>query len=393
MTWLPVISLIITVHELGHFWMARAFGIAVERFSLGFGRAIVSWRDKAGIEWRIGWIPMGGYVRFAGDDNAASVPDETDLKALKAEIIATEGPGAELRYFAFKPVWQRALVAAAGPCANFILAIAIFAVLLGSLGEYVTMPKVDQVVPGSAAERAGFKAGDLILQANAHRIDSFEDLASYVMVRGDAPIAFTVERGGQRLQLTATPAERLETKGINAGRHVGSLGVVAPHSRDAYRHLTYGPAAAVAGGVHETWDIVSTTSYYIGRLVTGQVSADQLGGPLRTAQLSGAVATAAAHSERDLPTKAFAVLVGLAQLAAFISVSIGFVNLLPIPVLDGGHLVFYAYEAVARRPLAEPVQTASYRVGLALLLGLMLFATTNDLHHSSVFQFLGGLFS
>jgi regulator of sigma E protease len=393
LTWLPLISVIVTVHELGHFWVARAFGIAIDRFSLGFGRALVSWRDGKGTEWRIGWIPLGGYVRFAGDENAASVPDEQDLKALRAEIIAAEGPGAELRYFAFKPVWQRACVAAAGPFANFILSIALFAVLLGTLGEYVTTPKIGEVVAGSAADKAGFRAGDLVIQAGSHRIASFEDLANYVSVRARATIPFVVERNGQRVELTATPTERVDSDRINGQRRVGSLGVRPELKASNFKHLRYNPLEAVAGGVRETWDILSTTAYYIGRMASGQVSADQLGGPLRTAQLSGAVATAAANSVPDLPTKALAVLVGLAQLAAFISVSIGFVNLLPIPVLDGGHLLFYAYEAVARRPLAESVQTASYRVGLALLLGLMLFATTNDLHHSSVFHFLGGLFS
>ena len=393
LTWAPVISLIITVHELGHFWVARALGIAIDRFSLGFGRAILSWRDKAGIEWRIGWIPLGGYVKFAGDENVASVPDEQDLKALRAEIIAAEGPGSELKYFAFKPVWQRALVAAAGPVANFVLSVTIFAALLATLGETVIVPRIGGVVPGSAASKAGFMAGDLIVQADAHRIGSFEDLANYVSVRGGAPIDFIVERGGKRLSLTATPTERLETTGINAGRHAGSLGVESLGTRASLKHITYTPIEAVAGGVNQTWEIVSTTTYYIGRLVTGHVSADQLGGPLRVAQLSGASATAAARSVPDLPTKVLAVFVNLIQLAGFVSVSIGFVNLLPIPVLDGGHLLFYAYEAIARRPLAEAVQMASYRVGLALLLGLMLFATTNDLLHSSVFHFLGGLFS
>ncbi len=393
LTWLPMISLIITVHELGHFWVARAFGIAIDRFSLGFGRAILSWRDKAGTEWRIGWIPLGGYVRFAGDENAASVPDQKDLEALRAEIVAAEGPGAELRYFAFKPVWQRACVAAAGPVANFVLAVALFAILLGTLGQYVTLPKIGEVIPGSAAQKAGFQAGDLVVQAGAHRITSFEDLANYVAVRARAPIPFVVERAGQRVELLATPTERTDSDRINGERRVGSLGVRPEVKAANFRHIRYGPVEAVAGGVRESWTILSTTAYYIGRMATGQVSADQLGGPLRTAQLSGAVATAAVQGVRDLPTKALYVLISLTQLAAFISVSIGFVNLLPIPVLDGGHLLFYAYEAIARRPLAEAVQTASYRVGLALLLGLMLFATTNDLHHSSVFRFLGGLFS
>ncbi|HEY2660709.1 MAG TPA: M50 family metallopeptidase [Caulobacteraceae bacterium] len=392
-TWLPVISLIITVHELGHFWVARAFGIAIDRFSLGFGHAILSWRDKAGTEWRIGWLPLGGYVRFAGDANAASVPDQQDLDAMRAEIVAAEGPGAEMKYFAFKPVWQRACVAAAGPFANFLLAVVLFAIVLGTLGEYVTAPRIGSVVTGSVAEKAGFQAGDTIVRADDHRIASFEALMQYVSVRAHAPIVFIVERSGQQVKLLATPGERIDSDPINGKHRVGALGLRPELKPSDFNHIRYNPMQAVAGGVRESWDILSTTAYYIGRMVTGQVSADQLGGPLRTAQLSGAVATAAVNSVSDLPTKMLNVLVGLTQLAGIISVSIGFVNLLPIPVLDGGHLLFYAYEAIARRPLAEPVQAASYRVGLALLLGLMLFATFNDLQRSSVFHFLGGLFS
>lgn len=393
LTWLPMITLIITVHELGHFWVARAFGIAIDRFSLGFGRAILSWKDSQGTEWRIGWIPLGGYVKFAGDENVASVPDEQDLEAMRAEIIAREGAGAEKRYFAFKPVWQRACVAAAGPFANFLLSIVLFALILGTLGQVVAPARVDSVDPKGAAAKAGFQAGDVIVAAGGHRIRGFEDLSGYVAVRAGAPIVFGVERGGKRLDLLATPGERVDVDPIMGRRKVGSLGVRAQLKASDFKVIRYNPLEAVAGGAGETWDILSTTAYYIGRMVTGQVSADQLGGPIRTAQLSGAVASAAAHGETDLPTKMRAVLIGLTQLAGFISVSIGFVNLLPIPVLDGGHLLFYAYEAIARRPLAEAVQTASYRVGLALLLGLMLFATTNDLQHSSVFHFLGGLFS
>jgi regulator of sigma E protease len=392
-TWLPVISLIITVHELGHFWVARACGIAIERFSLGFGRALVSWRDRAGTEWRIAWIPLGGYVRFAGDENAASVPDLARLAELRQEIIAAEGPGAERKYFAFKPVWQRACVVAAGPLANFALSILIFAVLLGVFGQRIAPARIGALVAGSPAVRAGFLPGDRVVEAGDRRIDSFDDLLGYVAVRAGVTTTFIVERGGRPVRLMATLGERVDHDPIMGDRKLGSLGVEAKFSAQDYTHRTYGPVQALAGGVRETWDIVSTTVYYIGRLVTGQVSGDQLGGPLRTAQLSAAVATAAAHSAPDLPTQALHVLIGLVQLAAFISVGIGFMNLLPIPVLDGGHLVFYLYEAIARRPLGAAIQGASYRVGLALLLGLMLFATSNDLQHSNVFHFLGGLFS
>jgi regulator of sigma E protease len=392
-TWLPMVTLIITIHELGHYSVARACGVAVERFSLGFGPTLVSWRARSGTEWRIGWILLGGYVRFAGDANAASVPDASDLESLRAQIVEAEGPGEERKYFAFKPVWQRALVVAAGPMANFVLAIVLFAILLGAFGEMVQPARVDGFKAPSVAAQAGFRPGDVIVQAGTQPIASFDDLVQYVAYRAHVPTVFEVERAGRRVEIPVTIGERTDNDPI-MGRHaVGSLGIVARPTPADYHHVTYDPLQALGGGVRKSWDILSTTVYYLGRMITGQVSANQIGGPLRTMQLSGNVATAMAHDVTDPRMKAFAVVIGLAQLAAFISVSLGFLNLLPIPVLDGGHLLFYAYEAVARRPVAAGVQAVGYRVGLALLLGLMLFATTNDLQRTHVFHFLGGPFS
>ncbi len=385
-TWLPMISAIVTIHELGHFSVARAFGVAIDRFSIGFGATLFSRRDRHGTEWRIGWLPLGGYVRFAGDDNAASVPDQSDLSALRRAIVQRDGPGAERRYFAFKPVWQRALIVAAGPVANFILAIALFAALSLSFGELVYSSKVGEVKAGSAAEAAGFHPGDVVLSANGRPINSFDDIDHYVVTRGGVPIDFRIQRGASQLTLRATPRE---TYVDSIQGRVGQLGL---GSLPGVRKRV-GPIGAVESGAAQCWDIIDLTGSYLGRLVTGQASADMLGGPIRTLQLSGAVATAATESAPDLRTKFLALVIGMSQLAAFISVSLGFMNLLPVPVLDGGHLVFYAYEAVARRPLAASVQMVSYRVGLALLLGLMLFATTNDLLRTHAFHFLGGLFS
>jgi len=392
-TWLPMVTLIITIHELGHYSVARACGVAVERFSIGFGPTLVSWRARSGTEWRIAWFMLGGYVRFAGDQNAASVPDAADLAELRAQIVAEEGPGAERKYFAFKPVWQRALVVAAGPAANFLLAIALFAILLGVFGEMVEPARVDAFSPGSAAARAGLHVGDVIVQAGDRPINSFEDLVEYVSYRARINAVFDVERGGRRLEIPVTIGERLDDDPVMGKRLVGSLGVITQPKITDFRHVKYGPLQAIAGGAGKSWDILSTTVFYLGRMVTGQVSASQIGGPLRTVQLSGNVATAMAHDVVDPRMKVVAVVVGLAQLAGFISVSVGFLNLLPIPILDGGHLLFYAYEAVVRRPVAAGVQAIGYRVGLALLLGLMLFATTNDLQRSNVFHFLGGPFS
>jgi regulator of sigma E protease len=388
-----VLTLIVTVHELGHFAAARLFGIAVDQFSIGFGRALVSWRDGSGVEWRIGWIPFGGYVKFAGDENAASLPDAEDLEVMRRDIIAREGPAALKKYYHFKPVWQRAIVAAAGPAANFVMSSVIFALLLMTVGEAAPAARVDTVQPGSAAAAAGFKSGDLILSAAGRTIGSFIDLQQIVAMRAGVPVRFVVRRGAADVALTATPRPVVVDDPVGGRQNIGRLGLTPSETVADFKPHRYSPIAAIGGGVVRTWQVLDTTIYYLGRLVRGQVSADQLGGPLRTAQISHAMAQAGSRAGHTFGDHLVGGLVALLGVVAVISVGIGFMNLLPIPVLDGGHLLFYAYEAVARRPIGAAVQIVSYRVGLALLLGLMLFATTNDLQRSSVFHFLGGPFS
>jgi len=390
---LLVLTLVVTVHELGHFLAARSFGVAIDRFSIGFGRAIARWTDRQGVEWRIGWIPFGGYVRFSGDENEASVPDQEGLDALRREVIGREGPQALGRYYHFKPIWQRAVIAAAGPAANFLLAIALFALLLATLGEQVTRARVAAVVPGSVAAEAGFRPGDLIVQAAGKPVASFEDLMTTVRVRGGDVTSFVVERGGRTVELTATPAWKDVPDRIRGAQRVGRLGIAASQDPADTIRVRYNPIEAVVGGAKRTWSVLTTTVYYLGRIVQGQVGADQISGPLGIANVTGKVAQFSAEGAPNLGVMLLVVTVNLVQLAALISVSVGFMNLLPIPILDGGHLLFYAYEAVARRPLAARVQAAGYRVGLALVLGLMLFATWNDLQQLRVFTFLGRLFS
>lgn len=386
-----VLTIVVTVHELGHFWTARAFGTAIDRFSIGFGRAIARWKDKSGVEWRIGWIPLGGYVSFSGDDTVTSIPDQDALDELRRHVHAREGVGAERRYFHFKPVWQRALIVAAGPFANFVLSVAVFAVLLGVLGEVVVPPRVGGVVPNSAAERAGFQTGDLIVAAAGRDIDNFLDVQEIVAVRAGSPIRFTVERGGRRLELVGTPTRQLQ-RDATGSRQIGVLGLQGPPASEVRRRRV-SPVEAVGAGAERTWRVLETSLVYLQRIVTGRESGDQLSGPLGIAQASGAIAQAGADAGTTLGQKALGALVGMIGLTAILSVGIGFLNLLPVPVLDGGHLAFYAYEAVTRHPVGAGVQAASYRVGLALLLGLMLFVTWNDLQRLQVFQFLGGLFS
>lgn len=388
-----VVGVVVTVHELGHFLAARALGTAVDRFSIGFGKAIASWRDRGGVEWRIGSLPLGGYVKFSGDDNAASVPDEEHLETLRREIVAREGPQALKRYFHFKPLWQRAIIVAAGPVANFILTIAIFAGLLGTLGEPIVPARVDIVQPGSPAASAGFQIGDLVVGADGRPIRSFDDLKILVLLHSGTPIHFVVQRAGHETPITATPVRGIVRDQFGHVQHLGTLGIGSVPRPGDIHVRRYGPIEAVGAGAARAWDRVSTTVEYLGRMVTGRETAEQLSGPLGMAQLSGDIAKKTAQVSPNVPTLIANVALAALELVANISVGIGFLNLLPVPVLDGGHLLFYAFEAVARRPLTARVQAAGYRLGLALVLGLMLFATWNDLQRLHVFKIFGALFS
>lgn len=390
---LLVLTLVVTIHELGHFWVAKACGVAIDRFSIGFGRPIFAWKDRSGVQWQICWLPLGGYVRFSGDDNAASVPDQEDLDDLRTQIVAQQGADAVQKYFHFKPLWQRALVVVAGPVANFALAIVLFAVLLGTIGERVSPARVDMVEPGKPAALAGFQVGDQIKQAAGRTIRSFADLQQIIMLRADVPVKFVIDRGGREVILTATPVRQQITDPMGSKHSVGVLGFGYIQKASDQTWTRYGPIEALALGAERTWSVLDTTVFYLGRVVTGKESASQLGGPIGIARASGAVAQAGAEGAPDLSMQILGSLVALMGLAAVLSVGIGFMNLLPVPILDGGHLLFYAYEAIARHPLNAEIQAMGYRIGMALLLSLMVFATWNDLQQLQLFQFLGGLFS
>ena len=392
-SFLLVLGIVVTIHELGHFLAAKALGTKIDRFAIGFGRPLASWIDKAGVEWRIGWAPIGGYVRFAGDENAASIPDAEDLASLKRQLVS-EGRADEIdRYFHFKPIWQRVIIVAAGPIANFVLAIAIFAGLFMSLGDMVLPFRVAAVTPDSPAAAAGFKPGDKVVAVNGREMNDFRDVQQMIRMRGGVPTRFTVEREGGRVELAATPRWETQPDRVAGPQKVGIIGVQPSQDRRDFVRVKYGPLEAVGAGAERTWSVVTSTVYYLGRMITGQVSADQLRGPLGIAEVTKNVTQLGAEGATNFGAMLAGAGLNLIQVTALISVSIGFMNLLPVPVLDGGHLMFYAYEAVTRRPLAAKVQAAGYRVGLALVLGLMLFATWNDLHRLRVFNLFGSLFS
>lgn len=387
---LLVLTVVVTVHEFGHFLAARACGVKVDRFSIGFGKALLSRTDKRGVEWRLGWIPLGGYVRFAGDESAASVPDHEDLKRLRAEVAASQGEAAVRSYFHFKPVWQRSIVVAAGPFANFVLSTVLFAGVFLWLGQAVAPVQVLSTVADSPAARAGILPGDRVLEADGKPLKNFEDLKQHVALRAGVPITLLLQRGVREVVVNVTPDAVREEDALGVYNRIGAIGV-RPDPRVDYQRVRLGPMEALGAGAGQTWEVLATTTGYLVRLVQGKVPADQLGGVLRIGHTAGGYTKLAVEGDRSFEQKLRSVVFTLVQLTAFISVSIGFMNLLPVPVLDGGHLLFYAYEAVARRPLAARVQEAGYRLGLAMLVGLMLFATWNDVQTLGVFQFLGGL--
>ena len=366
-----VLTVVVFFHELGHFTVARWCGVKVDVFSIGFGREIFGWNDKHGTRWKLSWIPLGGYVKFAGDENAASVPDRERLSHIPLEERAG--------LFHFKPLSQRAAVVAAGPAANFILAILIFAGIFTFVGRTVATPVADEVTPNSAAALAGFVAGDRIVAIDGSPIASFEEMQRVVSTNGGEELVFEVMRGEERVTLNATPRVQEITDRFGNVRRIPMLGIVRKVDSANIEVVRSDPFTAVWLGAKETWFVTERTLSYIGGIFAGTEDADQLGGPLRIAQVSGQVATIG-----------FAALISM---TAMLSVSIGLLNLFPVPMLDGGHLLYYAVEAVRGRPLGEQAQEYGFRIGLALVMMLMIFATWNDLVHLQVFSFLSDLFS
>jgi len=354
-----VLTIVVFFHELGHFLMARWCGIKVLVFSIGFGPEIAGFNDRYGTRWKISAVPLGGYVKFFGDENAASVPDQA------AAAVMTEAEKKDS--FIFQPVGARAAVVAAGPIANFLLAIGIFAGIFMTVGKQTTSARVDAVQSGSAAEAAGFKPGDLVLTINGEKIESFSDMQRIVSISAGALLAIEVERGDTQVTLRAIPQLKEVKDNFGNVHRLGVLGISRSMAPGDIKTEKVVPLRAIVMGAQETWFVVDRTLSYITGVFTGREAADQLGGPIRIAQVSGQVATAG-----------FAPLI---HLTAVLSISIGLLNLFPIPLLDGGHLLFYAIETIRGRPLSERAQELGFRIGLAIVLMLMIFATFNDILH------------
>ncbi|MBN9596255.1 MAG: RIP metalloprotease [Afipia sp.] len=354
-----VLTIVVFFHELGHFLVARWAGVKVLTFSLGFGPELFGFNDRHGTRWKVSAIPLGGYVKFFGDDSEASTPSADTLQTMTADERKVS--------FHHKKVGPRAAIVAAGPIANFLLAIVIFAALFTFFGKPSQTARVDSIQENSAAATAGFKSGDIVTAINGDAIESFTEMQRIVSTKAGVPLVFTVKRGDEVVKLNGTPQLREIKDNFGNVHRVGILGITRATGPGDTVTQPVNPATAVWLGVKETWFVVDRTVAYIGGIFTGRESADQVGGPIRIAQISGQVATIG--------------LSALIHLAAVLSVSIGLLNLFPVPLLDGGHLLFYAIEAVRGKPLSERSQELGFRVGLALVLMLMLFATYNDILH------------
>ena len=359
-----VIGPLVFVHEMGHYLAARLFDVQADAFSIGFGREIAGWTDKRGTRWKVAWLPLGGYVKFAGDMNPAGQPS--------AEWLAL--PAAERqRTFQAKPVWQRAIIVAAGPVVNFVLALLILAGFAMAYGDSRTPPVVGGVIAGSAAAGAGLQAGDRITRLGGRSIDVFEDMLTYTRIHPGERVSIAFVRNGATLQRDATIGTQRERDRFGNEYRIGLLGI----ARGAAVTVPVGVLQAPAVAFRRTGEIVSTMVQTIGQIITGRRSVKELGGPLSIAKVSG--------EQMTLGADAFVFLIAL------VSINLGFINLLPVPMLDGGHLLFYAIEAVRRKPVGAAAQEWAYRGGLAAILALMLFVTFNDLGNFGLWRSLAGL--
>ena len=353
-----VLSVVVFFHELGHFLVGRACGVKADAFSIGFGPEIFGYVDGKGTRWRLALLPLGGYVKFHGDATGASTPDREAIENM---------PDAERSItFAAQKIWKRALIVIAGPAANFVLAIVIFTATIFAYGQAVLSPRVQSVMPGQAAAAAGFKPGDLVRSIDGKSIDSWEDMQRIVQNSAGEKLTIVVRRGNHDVTLVAAPQYRVIKTFLGKSR-VALLGLNGSNSPKDLKIKYYNLPQSAARAVDETWRIVARTGSFVGQVFEGRQSADQISGPVGIARISGEVAKIGFGALLDL--------------AAILSISIGLVNLAPVPLLDGGHLLYYALEALRGRPLSERAQELGFRVGLCLVLALMIFATFNDILH------------
>jgi regulator of sigma E protease len=358
---LVVLTVLVFVHELGHYLIARRNGVRIEVFSIGFGPEIFGWWDRAGTRWKFSAIPLGGYVKMFGDADAASTPGQSLPMMTQEERNVS---------FHHKRLGQRAAIVAAGPLANFLFAVVLYAGLFMTVGQPFTPADVGAVKEGSAAEQAGIRSGDLIVSLDGRQIERFEEVQSIVRGAPDVTMEIVVRRDGRDIPLQVTPQLTELTDNFGNRHKIGILGIT--RSGGGTEYVRHDPVNATWRAAAETWNVTIGSLQAVGQMIVGARTTDELGGPIRIAQMSGEVAS-----------------VGLAALVSFmavLSINLGLINLFPVPVLDGGHLLFYAAEAIRGRPLGQRAQEYGFRIGLALVLTLMVFATWNDIVRLPIFN-------
>ena len=366
-TILPFIALILVVvfiHEYGHYYFAKKYGVGITDFSIGFGREIFGWNDKSGTRWKICWIPLGGYVKFFGDRNVFSQADQE-------KIIKQYSTADRKKLFVLKPLYQRALIVVAGPLANFLLAIVIFFSVYMFVGKDFTPAVINEVQKDSPAMTSGLKNNDIIVSIDGNKVKSIMEVSKFIMMSTDEFIDFTVKRSNQNLIFKVKPNTVASEDNLGNKINKRMVGIKLGAYNNEINHVKLGPAKAIYYAISEVYYVSTSSLKYLGSMLTGSGDSSQLGGPIRIAKITGQVAEFG--------------LMPFLSIMAYISISLGLINLFPIPLLDGGHLMFYGFEKVLGRPLSQKVQEGFFRIGMFLLLSLMFFTTFNDLKDLGLF--------
>ncbi len=361
---LILITVVVFIHEYGHYYFAKKFGVGVTDFSIGFGREIFGWNDKSGTRWKICWIPLGGYVKFFGDRNVFSQSEQE-------ELINKYNTEEQKKLFILKPLYQRSIIVAAGPLANFVLAIIIFAIINMFVGKDLTPAVIAEVQEDSPAFVAGLKKSDKIISIDNKKVQSILEVSTFINLSTSERIEFVVLRNDQEISLLVKP--NLVKGKDSLGNIVNKkmIGIRLSSFNNEYQRQPLGPSKAIFYSIKEVWFVTSSSLNYLGKMITGSADSSQLGGPIRIAKITGQIAEYG--------------IIPFFSIMAYISISLGLINLFPIPMLDGGHLMFYFFEKIFGRPLSQKTQEGFFRIGLFLLFSLMLFVTFNDLKEIGVF--------
>ena len=361
---LILITIVVFVHEYGHYYFAKKYGVGIKDFSIGFGREIFGWNDKSGTRWKICWIPLGGYVKFFGDRNVFSESEQQ-------EVINKYDEEDRKKLFILKPLYQRSIIVAAGPLANFVLAILIFVIINMIAGKDMTPTVIDEVVKDSPAFVAGMKKNDKIIFIDNKKVESILQVSTFINISTLETIEFIILRNDQEISLLVKPnlVDGKDSLGNSVKKRM--IGIKLSPLNNEFKNQPLGPSKAIYYSVKEVWFVTVTSLNYLGKMITGSADSSQLGGPIRIAKITGQVAEYG--------------FIPFFSMMAYISISLGLINLFPIPMLDGGHLMFYLIEKILGRPLSQKTQESFFRIGLFLLVSLMFFVTFNDLKDLGLF--------